>query len=210
TDPGTDLTLLLPRRTYSPVLGRLLHDRTADEIARATSRLPRVVATIIPFDVESALDDHDSGNTGPAGSTEAVAAPSAASNGRASGDFSRDFEAVPPPPSPPDPAAGSTPGPMATGGPPPLTPIGDLGWRQRATIEGDIRAVRAAALSGAPTLEVELWDPSGGITLVFYGRRHIPGLEPGRRVRASGMVGDVHGCLAISNPLYELVSPSRL
>jgi hypothetical protein len=75
-------------------------------------------------------------------------------------------------------------------------------------VEGDVRSVRVAALSGAPTLEVELWDRTGGVTLVFYGRRHIAGMVPGRRVRASGMVGDMHGCLAISNPEYELVAPS--
>ncbi len=206
-DPGTDLTLLLPRRTYSPVLGRLLHDRTADEIARATSRLPRVVATIIPFDVESALDEPS--NPAPATPT---AEPSDLPEGRGRDVLPSAIDTALPVPSVPSVSA-ADPGPEPTtraNGHPALTRIGDLGWRQRATIEGDIRAVRAAALSGAPTLEVELWDPSGGITLVFYGRRHIPGLEPGRRVRASGMVGDVHGCLAISNPLYELVSPSRL
>ena len=55
-DPGTEVTLLLPRRTYTRVLGRLLHDRTADDIAAAVSRLPQVVATIVPFDVQGLLD----------------------------------------------------------------------------------------------------------------------------------------------------------
>ena len=85
------------------------------------------------------------------------------------------------------------------------TPIGSLAWRQRATIEGTVRQVRVAALSGAPSLQVDVWDGSGGITLVFYGRRRIAGIDPGRCVRASGMVGELHGTLAISNPLYELV-----
>ncbi len=31
--PGTHVTIVLPRRSYSPLLGRLLHDRTADKIA---------------------------------------------------------------------------------------------------------------------------------------------------------------------------------
>ena len=34
TRPGDEVTVLLPRRTYSAVVGRLLHDRTADDIAR--------------------------------------------------------------------------------------------------------------------------------------------------------------------------------
>ncbi len=49
--PGTHVTVVLPRRSYPPLLGRLMHDRTADKIARVTSRIPRSAATIIPFDV---------------------------------------------------------------------------------------------------------------------------------------------------------------
>jgi hypothetical protein len=37
--PDTSVTLLLPRRPYGP-LERLLHDRTADKIAKAVSRTP--------------------------------------------------------------------------------------------------------------------------------------------------------------------------
>ena len=45
--------MVLPRRGYAPLLGRLLHDRTADKIAEVVSRVPNAAATIIPFDVES-------------------------------------------------------------------------------------------------------------------------------------------------------------
>jgi amino acid transporter len=50
-DQKSQITLLIPERNYSPVLGRLLHRRTADHIARAVGKLPNVVATIVPFDV---------------------------------------------------------------------------------------------------------------------------------------------------------------
>ncbi len=53
--PNTNVTVLLPRRTYSPVLGRLLHDRTADKISRAVSRIPDAAATIVPYDVQSRI-----------------------------------------------------------------------------------------------------------------------------------------------------------
>jgi amino acid transporter len=49
--PGSKVTVLLPRRTYSPLLGRLLHDRTADKMARAVSRVPDATAIIVPYDV---------------------------------------------------------------------------------------------------------------------------------------------------------------
>jgi amino acid transporter len=202
-DPGTDVTLLLPRRTYSPILGRLLHDRTADEIARTTSRLPRVVATIIPFDVDGILAARMP-NGLPADTDEPP--PSLAKRAGTAIQPHRDGELVG--------AAGlrrtdGLTGPangngngVADG----ACAIGSLQWRSRATVEGTVRAVRVAPLSGAPTLQVELWDSTGGVTLVFYGRRNIAGVETGRRMRATGMVGDLQGSLAISNPTYELVT----
>jgi amino acid transporter len=51
--PGVGVTAILPRRSYSPVVGRLLHDRTADKIAAVVSRIPHAAATIVPFDVEN-------------------------------------------------------------------------------------------------------------------------------------------------------------
>jgi amino acid transporter len=53
--PDTNVTLLLPRRSYAPLLGRILHDRTADKIARAVSRMPHAAATIVPYDVQSQI-----------------------------------------------------------------------------------------------------------------------------------------------------------
>ncbi|MGO8964405.1 APC family permease [Mycobacterium sp.] len=53
--PDTKVTVLLPRRTYSAMLGRLLHDRTADKMARAVSRVPGATAIIVPYDVESRI-----------------------------------------------------------------------------------------------------------------------------------------------------------
>jgi amino acid transporter len=61
--PDTTVTVLLPRRMYSPLMGRLLHDRTADKIARVISRVPGASAQIVAYDVGSrvarALRDGD-------------------------------------------------------------------------------------------------------------------------------------------------------
>ena len=53
--PDTKVTVLLPRRTFSPLLGRVLHDRTADKMARAVSRIPGATAIIVPYDIESRI-----------------------------------------------------------------------------------------------------------------------------------------------------------
>jgi amino acid transporter len=52
-NPGTQVTVVLPRRSFAPLIGRLLHDRTADRIAAVVSRIPRSAATIVPYDVHS-------------------------------------------------------------------------------------------------------------------------------------------------------------
>jgi hypothetical protein len=53
--PGTKVTALLPRRTYAPLVGRLLHDRTADKMAAAISRVEGATAQIVAYDVGSRI-----------------------------------------------------------------------------------------------------------------------------------------------------------
>jgi amino acid transporter len=53
--PDTTVTALLPRRSYAPLVGRLLHDRTADKIAAAVSRVPGATAQILAYDVGSRI-----------------------------------------------------------------------------------------------------------------------------------------------------------
>ncbi|MCP9210121.1 APC family permease [Streptomyces sp. NEAU-Y11] len=54
-DGRTALTLLVPRRTYSSPLGKLLHRGTAEALAKALEHLPGVAVTILPFDVGRAV-----------------------------------------------------------------------------------------------------------------------------------------------------------
>ena len=53
--PDTKVTVLFPRRTYSALLGRLLHDRTADKIAAVVSRIPGASAQIVAYDIASRI-----------------------------------------------------------------------------------------------------------------------------------------------------------
>jgi amino acid transporter len=67
-NPDTTVTVLLPRRMYSPLAGRLLHDRTADKIGRVVSRIPGASAQILAYDIGSrvarALRDGDGDGPG--------------------------------------------------------------------------------------------------------------------------------------------------
>jgi amino acid transporter len=178
-----ELTLLLPRRAYSRFLGRLLHDQSAEQIARPISEIPRVVATIVPFDVERILKGQMSEieKREPVKVQQAVA-PSPA---RAQSNWLQSSEVV-------------------SHYQESMMPIGNITWRKRAHVAGKVTAIRPAAMDSAPTLEVEIWDESGGVTLQFLGRREIAGLEVGSTLIAEGMVGEHDGSLTILNPSYEI------
>ncbi len=88
---------------------------------------------------------------------------------------------------------------------PGLTPIAGVRWRQRVTIEGRVRTVRVQPLAGSSTLECVLEDDSAAMSIVFFGRPHVAGVEVGTVMRVHGTAGQHHGRLAILNPTYELV-----
>jgi amino acid transporter len=177
--PDVELTLLLPRRAYSGFLGRLLHDQTAEEIAAPISQLPRVVATIVPIDVDRIT-------SGISLITEEKSAPAVITP----------KQVKKAPPVNLDPVSHYAEN---------VTPIGNIEWRKRAQVQGRVTSIKIAPRGSAPTLEVEIWDESGGVSLHFLGRREIAGLEIGSQLRAEGMVGEEEGSMVILNPSYELL-----
>ncbi|GDY44590.1 hypothetical protein SANT12839_054720 [Streptomyces antimycoticus] len=58
-DGQTALTLLVPRRTYTSPLGKLLHRGTAESLAKALEDLPGVAVTILPFAVSLAARESE-------------------------------------------------------------------------------------------------------------------------------------------------------
>ena len=180
--PDVELTILLPRRSYSRFLGRLLHDQTAEEIAAPISQLERVVATIVPFDV----------NRITSGKNELITRP-VASSSVAKVEVVKPVQIAPKEFAPITHHADD------------VTPIGSIEWRKRSKVHGRVTSISTAPRGSAPMLQVEVWDETGGITLNFLGRREIAGLEVGLEMRAEGMVGEEDGQLTILNPSYELL-----
>jgi hypothetical protein len=180
--PDVELTLLLPRRAYSGFLGRLLHDQTAEDIAAPISQLPRVVATIVPFDVDRIA----SGKTSFLPAATVAPAPQVVAPKTVQKIAPVDVEPV---------------SHYAEN----VTPIGKIEWRKRAQVQGRVTSIKAAPRGSAPVLEVEIWDETGGVSLQFLGRREIAGLEVGSQLRAEGMVGEEEGSMVILNPSYELL-----
>jgi len=107
--PGTHVTVVLPRRSYTPLLGRLLHDRTADRIAGVVSRIPNVTATIVPFDVRSRIEVLHERQL--AAQAEKAAALAAAGTKKSLADMAAEAAGrttAPPPPAPAATTAAST------------------------------------------------------------------------------------------------------
>jgi hypothetical protein len=76
---------------------------------------------------------------------------------------------------------------------------------EMVNISGRLRTVVYTPRTNLPTLEADLYDGSAMVTLVWLGRRHIAGIEPGRQLTVKGRIA-VRGDrkLIIFNPLYEL------
>ena len=174
SEPGTHVTVVLPRRSYPALLGRLLHDQTADKIARVVSRIPRCAATILPFDVEARIEvlhERQAGHAAQPVKPEAKIA-------------QQDRPAV---------RAG-------------VTPIGSLTRNGRATVEGRVHSLEIRPVDHSCVLACLVTDTTGEITALFYGRTHIPGMEPGSMIQLHGRVGVKDTGTVMVNPAYELLS----
>lgn len=86
------------------------------------------------------------------------------------------------------------------------TPVAACGRRERVSVSGTLRSVTLRPRGGVPALEAELYDGTGTVSLVWLGRRRIPGIEAGRVVQASGLVCTDEGRRVLFNPRYELRS----
>jgi len=185
-DSDTEVSLLLPRRVYTRAWHRLLHDHTADAIAAAVAGLPHANVTFVPYHLgessrQRRLEAMMAQATGTGDKKAAKRAAKSAPVGV--------LEPIVRPEEVPE----------------GVTPIADVTYRQRARVAGRVRSQRVQPWAGVATLECALVDNTGGIAMVFLGRKHVAGLAPGVRVVAEGMVGDHGGRLAILNPDYRIL-----
>ncbi len=208
--PGVGVTAVLPRRSYAPIVSRLLHDRTADKMAALISRIPHAAATIVPFDVRSRVE-----SLARRGATAQSAAPGPTPPAQRGGQAAADTvpaQADQPPASQPLADAVTTPADAPYERPPPrrgVTPIGSLTRPGRATVEGRVHTVEIRPVEHNTVLACDVEDATGQLTAMFYGRSNIAGLRPGVKVRLRGQVGIRTGQPVMINPAYELLAPGE-
>src|SRR5690349_10771958 len=228
-DPGTHVTVVLPRRSYSALLGRLLHDRTADKIAAVVSRIPRSAATIVPYDVESRVrvlqERQEAKMAAEAGdvtdqkfrSEEAAVAADHANGASPNGKGAKTKDPLSeqaakargllrrkaPEPCEDDGTDGFKPSTVAG-----VSTIGSISEPGKVIVEGRIRVVEIKPVKNNSVLACEISDSTGDLTALFYGRSRIPGIVCGARVRFKGSVGIKNGHPVMINPAYELIFPA--
>jgi hypothetical protein len=75
---------------------------------------------------------------------------------------------------------------------------------QEVTMLGRLRSVEFRPQDAEASLEAELFDGTDGVTLIWLGRRRIPGIEPGRTMRVRGRLAVRDGRKVLYNPYYEI------
>jgi hypothetical protein len=215
---STQVTVVLPRRGYAPLLGRILHDRTADKIAEVVSQVPNAAAMIIPFDVDGRVAvlhaRHAARLTTQPGNGAMPGAGAPSANGGQPGEGAQHAD------------AGGTHAPVLLKQEPGRAPAGtpardgttggagrragvsvisELNGARKATVEGKVRSVEIHPVENSCVFDAMVADETGTLTAKFYGRSSIPGFEPGARVRLAGKVSMGEGGPAMINPAYELL-----
>jgi len=83
--------------------------------------------------------------------------------------------------------------------------IRDARTRDRSRVAGVVRRITVRPLEGHESLEALLYDGTGEVTVVWMGRRAIPGMSLGTRLVVEGMVGEHLGERRLVNPTFEFV-----
>lgn len=83
--------------------------------------------------------------------------------------------------------------------------IGSITARERVTICGEIKRMSIKPRSGIPAVELVLNDGTGNATVIFSGRRQIPGIHHGQCIEVTGVAFADHGINVFLNPAYRIL-----
>jgi len=180
-DPDASVTVLLPRRSYGPVFGRLLHGHTADKVAKAVGRIPDAAATIVPYDVQSQVSAAFPNSFGQRITRELA--------GIEARILQRQDQ------------QGAAPEHPET-----VIAVNNLVPQGSATIEGQVTQVEDVTKEHQTFRSIVLDDGSGKIRISFRPGHGGEDIQPGQRLRITGEAqrsGD--GPLSMADPTYHVV-----
>ncbi len=181
SDNDTEVTILIPRREYTKLWHRMLHDRSSNSIAAALADLPHCNVTIVPYHLGSS----------PIAIIPPVSEATASTTTTATGRVVRTGQVIT--------------GVSTASLPVDRVKIADVVMREPNMVAGRVRAMRIQPWGGNPSLEISLADETGSLTVVFTGRRTVGGVALGTIMTVTGVVGEHRGIQAILNPKYTLL-----
>ena len=89
---------------------------------------------------------------------------------------------------------------------PGAVPLDQAPMRVPVKVAGVVRRITVFPMEGNESLEAVVSDGTGEITVVFMGRRVMPGLNLGTRVVVEGVAGELRdGSRRMVNPRFEFV-----
>jgi hypothetical protein len=77
--------------------------------------------------------------------------------------------------------------------------------RTKVKLAGVVRRITVRPVHGFDALQIQLYDGTGDATILWLGRRSIPGLTLGSRLVVQGMLGLEQGQRRVVNPTYEFL-----
>lgn len=83
-------------------------------------------------------------------------------------------------------------------------PISQCSNGEKVVVAGTVRSVQLRPLASLPAFEIEVYDGTGSVAVVWIGRRSITGVEAGRRIVVSGRLTCISSGPTIFNPRYQL------
>ena len=84
--------------------------------------------------------------------------------------------------------------------------LADCPSREPVTVAGVVRRITVIPAQGGEALEAVVFDGTGEVTVVWMGRRTIPGLNLGTRLILRGVLGDTRSGRRIVNPTFEFAA----
>jgi len=73
-------------------------------------------------------------------------------------------------------------------------------------VTGVVKSATVRPNTHVPTYEVEVFDGSGSLTVIWQGRKHVTGVEPGTRIEVEGRITFISGKPCLHNPVYKILS----
>lgn len=81
--------------------------------------------------------------------------------------------------------------------------IAEAPVRSRVKLAGVVKRITVHPLEGSESLEALLTDGTGEVSVVWMGRRAIPGLTLGTKVVVEGVVAEQRSGRKMVNPAFE-------